>query len=155
MADDTIDIEAIKLLKSRYFRFLDTQDWDSFRCLFTDDFVSDTKPSGGKVIHGADEFVSFVKSTLANCTTVHHGLTPEINITSLNTATGIWAMEDLVRMPGLIDLQGFGHYQEEYKKVNNQWCIHYSKLTRLRMDFRFLCFRIKLPQFLLHYWQAR
>jgi hypothetical protein len=30
-------IEAIRRLKARYCRFLDTKDWDGYRQLFTDD----------------------------------------------------------------------------------------------------------------------
>ena len=34
------EIEAIKQLKARYCRYLDTKQWDDWRTLFTDDFVS-------------------------------------------------------------------------------------------------------------------
>ncbi len=33
------DIEQIKQLKARYFRMIDTKDWEGFRELFTDDCV--------------------------------------------------------------------------------------------------------------------
>lgn len=55
------EIEAIKQLKARYCRYLDTKRWDDWRTLFTDDFLSDTSRCGGKVIHGADEFVAYVR----------------------------------------------------------------------------------------------
>ena len=58
------EIEAIKQLKARYCRYLDTKQWGDWRGLFTEDFVSDTSPSGGKRIAGADEFVSFVRGAL-------------------------------------------------------------------------------------------
>jgi len=58
-------------------------------------------------------------------------------------------MEDLVRFLGFIDLHGYGHYHEEHKKVDAQWRISYSKLTRLRMDIRVFIFWIKTPQFLI------
>jgi hypothetical protein len=74
---------------------------------------------------------------------------PEIELTSSDTAIGIWAMEDLVRFLGCIDLHGYGHYHEKYKKVDGQWRISYSKLTRLRMDIRVFIFPIKIPQFLI------
>ncbi len=143
------DIEDIKNLKSRYFRALDTKDWDSFRDVFTEDFTSDTTASGGKVVNGADAFVSFIRKTISSKTTVHHGHMPEIELTSSDTATGIWAMEDLVRFSGGIDLHGYGHYHEKYKKVENQWRIRFSRLTRLRMDVRVFFFSIKIPQFLI------
>ncbi len=65
--DDTaalLDIEAIKQLKARYCRYLDTKDWQAWRGLFADDFLSDTSPAGGKVIRGADEFVAFTRKSL-------------------------------------------------------------------------------------------
>jgi SnoaL-like domain len=46
------DIEAIKQLKARYFRTMDTKDWAAMRLLFTDDVVMDTTDSGGGVLAG-------------------------------------------------------------------------------------------------------
>jgi 3-phenylpropionate/cinnamic acid dioxygenase small subunit len=34
-----MEIESIKQLKARYYRYLDTKDWDRWRDVFTDDFV--------------------------------------------------------------------------------------------------------------------
>ena len=58
------EMESIKQLKARYCRFLDNKEWDSWRELFADDFVSDTAEAGGKVIHGADDFVAFTRKSL-------------------------------------------------------------------------------------------
>src|SRR3954469_7223500 len=91
------DIELIKQLKARYFRTMDTKDWDGMRRVFTDDVVTDTTASGGGVITGADEFIDFLKLPPAEAGTVHHGHMPEIELTSPSTATGIWALEDRVR----------------------------------------------------------
>jgi hypothetical protein len=41
------DVEAIKQLKAKYFRYLDTKDWPRYRTLFTEDVVVDTSGSGG------------------------------------------------------------------------------------------------------------
>ena len=41
------DIEAIKQLKARYFRTMDTKDWAAMQLVFTDDVVVDTTASGG------------------------------------------------------------------------------------------------------------
>lgn len=51
-----VEIESIKQLKARYCRLLDAKDWAAWREIFADDFLGDTSPAGGKVIHGADEF---------------------------------------------------------------------------------------------------
>jgi 3-phenylpropionate/cinnamic acid dioxygenase small subunit len=44
MNDETalVEIESIKQLKARYCRYLDNNDWDRWRDLFTDDFLGDT-----------------------------------------------------------------------------------------------------------------
>jgi SnoaL-like domain len=128
------DIEAIKQLKARYFRTMDTKDWDGMRRVFCDDVQIDTSGSGGSVITGADGFLNFLRGAIGDAVTVHHGHTPEIDLTSATTATGIWAMEDMLRWPDGRELHGFGHYHETYSKVNDHWRIQSSRLTRLRMD---------------------
>jgi hypothetical protein len=134
-AETLLEIEAIKQLKARYCRFLDTKDWAAWRALFSDDFRSDTSPSGGKVIVGADEFVAFVRKNLENQPTVHQVHAPEIELTSPATARGVWALNDVVRLAPGLNLDGFGHYHETYEKTDGQWRITSSTLTRLRTDF--------------------
>lgn len=128
------DIEAIKQLKARYFRTMDTKDWRSMRLVFTDDAVIDTVDSGGPVISGADAFMAYLEPTLTGVVTVHHGHMPEIDITSEVSATGIWAMEDLLQFPDGTSMRGYGHYHETYRKEGGAWRIASSKLTRLRVD---------------------
>lgn len=129
------DIEAIKQLKARYFRTMDTKDWDGMRAVFTDGVVMDTTESGGGVLAGADDFLAFLREALGEAVTVHHGHMPEIEVTSPTTATGIWALEDLIRWPDGTDLRGYGHYHETYEKGDDgAWRIASSRLTRLRMD---------------------
>lgn len=129
------DVEAIRRLKARYFRTMDTKDWAAMRAVFTDDVVIDTTDSGGGVVTGADAFMDFLRETLADVVTVHHGHMPEIEVTSPTTATGIWALEDRLRWPDGSELVGFGHYHEAYERVDGAWRIKSSRLTRLRMDF--------------------
>lgn len=129
-----LEIEAIKQLKARYCRYLDTKDWQAWRSLFSDDFLSDTSPAGGKVIKGADEFVAFTRKSLRSQATVHQVHAPEIELTSPTTARGVWALEDVVRFGPGVNLRGYGHYTETYEKVDGQWLISSSTLTRLRED---------------------
>ncbi|MCV6963877.1 DUF4440 domain-containing protein [Mycobacterium intermedium] len=130
------EIEAIKQLKARYCRFLDTKRWDEWRELFTDDFVSDTTPSGGERVAGAEEFVAFVRNIFGRPSrpTVHQVHAPEIELTSATTATGVWALEDVVRLAPGVNLNGRGHYHETYEKIDGQWRIKSSTLTRVRED---------------------
>lgn len=133
-ARELADIEAIKQLKARYCRLLDTKQWGAWRELFTDDLHSDTTASGGKVVNGADAFVAFTHKSLRHQPTVHQVHAPEIELTSAQTARGTWALADVVRLAPGLHLHGHGHYDETYVKVDGQWRIRSSTLTRLRMD---------------------
>jgi hypothetical protein len=130
------DLDAIERLKARYCRTLDLKEWMAFRDLFTDDFVSDTSEAGGLVLSGADEFVAFIRRVLARAVTVHQVQQPELDILSETAAAGTWAMMDVVRVRPGVTMHGFGHYVETYEKVNGEWRIKTSKLTRLREEIR-------------------
>lgn len=128
------DVEAIKQLKARYFRTMDTKDWTGMRQVFTDNVVMDTTASGGGVVSGADAFLAFLQKMLAGAVTVHHGHMPEIHLTSTTTASGIWALQDVIVWPDGTRLDGYGHYHETYERVGGEWRIASSTLTRLHMD---------------------
>src|SRR3954468_8025435 len=113
---------------------MDTKDWDAMRLVFTDDVVVDTTASGGNVTTGADEFMTFLRGAIGDAVTVHHGHTSEIDLTSSTTASGIWAMEDVVQWPDGTQVHGWGHYHETYEKQDGGWHIKTTTLTRLRMD---------------------
>ncbi|HMG26347.1 MAG TPA: nuclear transport factor 2 family protein [Acidimicrobiia bacterium] len=128
------DVEAIKQLKARYFRLIDTKDWDDLPAVFTHDVEINVSDEGGGVTRGATDFVSFLRSVIGNAITVHHGHTPEIEVTSPTTATGIWALEDQLWWPEggpVAHLHGFGHYHETYEKTDAGWQIKSLTITRL------------------------
>lgn len=129
------DIEAIRQLKARYCRMMDTKNWAGMRQVFADDLSMDTTASGGNVITGADDFMAFLQDAIGDVVTVHHCHMPEIDVLSPTTASGIWAMEDQLRFADGTELSGYGHYHETYVKLSYGWRIQSSTLTRLRMDF--------------------
>jgi SnoaL-like domain len=135
-ATELMAVEAIKQLKARYCRYLDTKDWAAWRAIFADDFVSDTVHAGGKLIVGADDFVAFTRKSIgrASQATAHQVHAPEIELTSATTARGVWALQDVVRFGPGVSLVGYGHYHETYENVAGRWLIKSSKLTRLRED---------------------
>jgi len=107
---DDIDggrIEAIRQLKARYCRYLDTRDVEGWRGIFVPDLT--VLLDGAVSTGGADpqtdrrsrrrQLRPDVLGTLEGVATVHHCHTPEITLTSPTTATGIWAMEDLLFFP--------------------------------------------------------
>jgi diadenosine tetraphosphatase ApaH/serine/threonine PP2A family protein phosphatase len=129
------DVEAIKQLKARYFRTMDTKDWAGMRQVFSDDVTMDTSAAGGGIITGADEFMAFLEVALADAITVHHGHMPEIELTSASSASGIWALQDTIVWPDGSRMVGYGHYHETYALVEGGWRITSSTLTRLHVDF--------------------
>jgi uncharacterized protein (TIGR02246 family) len=133
-------IEQIKQLKARYFRCLDTKDWTGFAGVFAPDAVMDmSAETGGHggVCQGPTEIVDLVRGAIEAVQTVHHGHTPEIDVTSPTTAEGVWAMEDMLRWPEggpIRSMHGYGHYHETYERIEGQWFIKRITLTRLRVD---------------------
>jgi hypothetical protein len=127
------EIEAIKKLKARYFRLLDTKQWDALREVFSDDFTAEVH-GPHPVIHFAspEEMVATNRKLLSDVPTVHHGHMPEIDLTGPDTATGIWAMMDVVELgKGFV---GYGHYHEEYRKHDGHWRIARMTITRLHIE---------------------
>ena len=84
---------------------------------------------------GLAAFEPVVLGGIAGAATMHHCHTPEIELTSATTASGIWAMEDLLVFPDGSRLHGAGHYHEEYEKRYGRWQITRLHLTRTLMDF--------------------
>jgi SnoaL-like domain len=136
-----IAVEDIKRLKARYFRCVDTKDWDGWRNVFAHDVhidISEDVPDG--VFTGADALIESASASLIGCVSVHHGHCPEIDITSPTNASGIWPMEDILRWSANSaypnqSAHGYGHYFETYEKLEGQWRITSMKLRRLRVDF--------------------
>ena len=138
--DEMRDIEAIKQLKARYFRLMDTKQWEAFASVFAEDaeidVTDDAGPENGRV-RGALSIATYIRSAVGEAFTVHHGHMPEIRITSPKTAEGTWAMFDYVEFPSEGDrrgLQGYGHYIETYTRSDGDWKIQSMKLSRLRVD---------------------
>ena len=131
------DVEAIKQVKARYFRLMDTKDWDGLAGVFADDVEIDITSEGMGVVRGVADYMPFLVGVLGDVVTVHHGHMPEIELTSATTAKGIWAMEDMLRWPQgspIREMHGYGHYHETYEKLADGWRIKTLKLTRLRVD---------------------
>ena len=135
------DLEAIRCLRARYCRYIDTKQWTRLRTLFADDarfegFAS--APSGS----GPDAFVAGVAARLGEAISVHHCLMPDIVFVDADNARGVWAMTDYLefptagRVPGAPNargLVGYGHYEEAYRRVGDAWQFAFLRLTRLRV----------------------
>ncbi|MBJ7464189.1 nuclear transport factor 2 family protein [Mycobacterium sp. ITM-2016-00316] len=138
------DYEAIRQLKARYCRFLDTKDYEAWKALFAPDVVVkldmaiSTGGADGQTapdLNGLDEFVPVVLGGVEHAQTKHHVHTPEIDLTSDTTASAIWAMEDLLLFADGGELFGAGHYHETYEKRDGGWVITSLHLTRTILRF--------------------
>lgn len=139
MSEAADELEALRQLKARYCRFLDTKDLASWRAVFTTDLVvtldmavstAGADPQTAPPIEGVDNFAPMVMGGLEGVATKHHCHTPELTLTSATTATGIWAMEDLLIFGDGRELYGTGHYHETYEKRDGAWQIKSLHLTR-------------------------
>jgi hypothetical protein len=145
--DRLIAIEEIKLLKARYFRFVDSHDWAGLRTVFADDAVfgperpaepgsprAPTSPIAKQFwetvrTEGGDAILHWISTSLADAASMHSGSMPEIEILTEDTARGLWAMEDIVRWPSLT-IHGHGYYRETYVRRGGVWQIKSTELVR-------------------------
>jgi ketosteroid isomerase-like protein len=111
---------------------MDIKDWNALANCFTEDLVADFREGPGMLAEGRDNYMAQITEILKEASTVHHGHMPEIKLIDDVNATGVWAMEDIVKLPGLF-IQGWGHYYETYRKELGVWKISHIKLTRLRL----------------------
>tara|TARA_B110001454_G_scaffold205169_1_gene214537 strand:+ start:2093 stop:2548 length:456 start_codon:yes stop_codon:yes gene_type:complete len=135
-------IEAIKSLKGKYFRCLDTKDWHGFQSVFTADAIIEI-PENFDTPFALEPFVAMVKTALANAVSIHHGHMPELDILSETDARGIWAMNDQLFFPpgdagltGAAEIVGAGHYHESYRCGGGEWRIAKLRLTRIYLQSR-------------------
>jgi hypothetical protein len=141
-ADILVAQERIRRLKAQYCRFLDTKQWSKWGDLFAPDATVAATGDGDDVkglVTGREKIVTWVSDHVGKAITVHHVFAPEINIESLVHATGVWAMEDLVRFPDHVkgpfkSLNGFGHYHEIYVADGARWYFKSIRLSRLVQD---------------------
>lgn len=136
-----LDREAIRTVKARYCRFLDTKDWDNFIALFTPDAVMDVREdSGNPPLQGRAAILEQVRLAVDDARTAHQVHFSEIELRG-DEAHVITPMQDRVvwepgksRVPGAQSITGFGHYTETYVRHDGEWRISYLKLSRLYID---------------------
>lgn len=150
---DAIDrltaIEEIRILKSRYFDALDSKNWGAYAGVFTADAVIDMRdealhhvghPTGDAgtredwLLVGGRAVADFLSGALVNVKTIHQGHQPQITVTGPETATGYWSFYDWLDF-GYESFHGFGHYHEEYRRVDGSWLISLMRLSRMRVEW--------------------
>ena len=129
---DLVEHEALKRLKYKYLRCLDQKLWDEMEECFTPDAVA--AYSGGKYSYeGRDAILAFLKKsrgaeTFLSSHRCHH---PEIELTGPDTATAVWALEDVViEEKWGITIRGAAFYRDEYVKQDGRWRIRRTGYKR-------------------------
>lgn len=127
------EVDAIVRVKHAYFRLLDTKRFDELGDLLTEDATSAF--DSGKLSHrGRQAIVDFLQTALGQpaIVTMHHGHHPEIALTSPDTATGTWYLEDRVIVPAhRFELHGTALYRDEYRKEQGRWRISHTGYDRI------------------------
>ena len=123
-------IEDIKQLQARRVRSLDTEDWELDRACHAPDMEHELD---GVKVAGLDAVMTRVSREVEGAVSIHHVHSPENEVTSATTATGIWALEDHLIWPSKWQ-HGYGHYFDTYKKLNGTWVFTSRTITRLRME---------------------
>jgi len=149
--DMLIAMEDIRTVKARYFRCVDTKDWDGLAAVFTSDVVLD-RTYGGSVqcpwtkewtppvspepllVRGRDAVMAMIRKAVEHLHTVHHGHMPEIAFDDDATARAIWSMSDELRdREGRLIVAGRGHYHDVCRRTEDGWRIAAFTLTRLSL----------------------
>ena len=124
---DLETIEAIKRVKYRYLRALDTKHWDDFADTLTDDIVGQYGSSLGKEhrFTNKKDLVEFMRTSMPATVYTEHRVThPEITIDDHDEAEGTWYLQDRVIVPEFnFLLYGAAFYHDRYRKTEDGWKI--------------------------------
>jgi hypothetical protein len=130
---DLQEIEAIKRLKYRYVRSLDQKLWDELGECLTEDCRS-AYGDGHFSFDGRAAILAFLKDALGPTTRIssHRVHQPEIELTSPTTATGVWALDDVViETAAKLTIRGAAFYHDEYVKLGGAWKIAKTGYKRI------------------------
>ena len=130
---DLMEMEAIKAVKYRYLRAVDTRDWDLLATTLTEDATS-AYSSGKLSYEGRDAIIRFLSESMPekDMLTSHKVHHPEIELTGPTTATARWALEDVVIVvPAGITIRGAAYYEDRMDKVDGQWRISHTGYRRV------------------------
>lgn len=142
-------IEAIKQVKARYFRGVDTGDGALVRSILAEDCVLDYRgccvdPATGRDYLPAMNIVMNGRASWSSgglrdigIVSAHHGHNSEITIESQTHAQAVWSMTDHLFMPPggeYVVMTGYGFYHETYEKAGSEWLIKSLRIERTRVE---------------------
>lgn len=141
-------IEAIRDLKAKYWRGVDSGDAALVRSILAEDCVLDctgccTDPTSGidflpemnVVMRGRDSWKG--GEALAGFVTSHQGHQAEIDITGPDSATALWTFTDRFFYPPGMKYRrftGYGYYHDTYTRAPDGWKLQTMRFTRLWVE---------------------
>ncbi len=147
--DVAADIEAIKQVKYRYLRALDTKHWDDFADTLAEDVRGDYGSSLGKELHFTNraDLVDYMRSACGpNVVTEHRVTHPEIDVNG-DTAMGGWYLQDRVIVAEYdFMLIGAAFYRDSYRRTDAGWKISatgYDRTYEATMSLAGMNFKVK------------
>jgi SnoaL-like protein len=146
--DDLADIEAIKQVKYRYLRALDTKRWDEFTDTLADDVIGDYGSSVGEEHHFTNrvDLVNYMRKSLGPAVITEHRVThPEITVAG-DEASGVWYLQDRVIVADFnFMLIGAAFYRDTYRRTEDGWKIAttgYDRTYEATMSLTGLDFKV-------------
>ncbi len=143
-----VAIEAIKTVKARYLRGVDTGDTEGVKAILAEDCELDfrgccTDPASGRdflpsmniVLNGNAGWRSALGESGIRST--HHCHNVEINFASDVEASATWSMTDRLFMPagsGFSVMTGYGYYHDTYQKTDGAWKIKTMRIERILVE---------------------
>ncbi|MFN8545047.1 MAG: nuclear transport factor 2 family protein [Candidatus Binatia bacterium] len=130
---DLQELEAIKRLKYRYVRCLDTKNFDELERCLTEDATA-AYSSGKYAFTGRAAIMTFLREAMSSPRVLssHRVHEPEIDFTSPTTARGLWALDDVfINEDSKITVRGAAFYDDQYVKIDGEWKIRHTGYKRL------------------------
>lgn len=142
------DIEAVKQVKYRYLRALDTKRWDEFADTLADDVVGDYGSSVGEEHHFTNrvDLVNYMRKSLGPAVITEHRVThPEITVSG-DEASATWYLQDRVIVADFnFMLIGAAFYHDSYRRTDDGWKISttgYERTYEATMSLAGLDFKL-------------
>ena len=122
------DLEAVKQLKYRYLRTLDTKQWAEFEACFLPEATADYN---GLEFADRSALVEYMRTNLGEgLITLHQVHHPEITVDG-DVATARWYLQDKVLVPAFsFMLEGAAFYEDRYVRTAAGWRIAHTGYRR-------------------------
>jgi hypothetical protein len=130
--DDLVAIHRIEQLKHRYVRCLDQKRWEDLEACFTEDATA-SYGGGAYEFEGRAAIMEFLRTSMGSTSMLssHRVTQPEIELGEGGTATGTWALQDVVvHLEFGVTIQGAAFYEDRYVRAGDGWLIAHTGYKR-------------------------